>query len=361
MKPRSSPQLARRALLQCSTPRKLFNLALCQVEKRTKPLNPRSHPYQANIDLSNACSLRCPYCPTGVREFGRKPGFIDPGQVAMLLDEFGDYLYIAYLYSWGEPLMHPKVAEIVAMVRSRRVITDISTHFNLKNRAVLEAVCDAGLDHLKLSIDGLTQEVYSRYRVGGKIDQVIENIGHVVDYKRRRGLRTPSVEWQFLVFDHNRHEVEGARELAGKLGVDVFRAKPGVVPSQYEKAWAGQTGCSFLYDTIAMHVDGGIVPCCHLYDSKDDFVAAPDNRAGNLWHSPSFVAARKLFKPELAGEIPKDLRHPCLNCALVKIQPHLAHLEALKAPPPAEAKPVVVSLTRTIAVRGSQPDEAAID
>lgn len=333
-----------------------MNLALCQVEKRAKPLNPRSRPYQANIDLSNACSLRCPYCPTGVREFGRKPGFIDPEHVAALLDEFGDYLYIAYLYSWGEPLMHPKVAEIVAMVRSRRVLTDISTHFNLKNRDMLEAVCDAGLDHLKLSIDGASQEVYARYRVGGKIDQVIENIRHVVEYKRRRRLSTPSVEWQFLVFDHNRHEVEAARKLAGELGVDVFRAKPGVVPSLYENAWAGQTGCSFLYDTIAMHVDGGVVPCCHLYDRKDDFVAGTESHAGNLWHSPNFVAARRLFKPELVKEIPRDLKHPCLNCSLVKIQPHLAHLDALK-PRPVDSKSVVVNLTRTIAVRESHPEE----
>src|SRR5262245_31495089 len=222
--PGSSPHLARRALLQCSTPRKLFNLVLCQIEKRTKPLRPLSRPYQANIDLSNACSLRCPYCPTGVREFGRKPGFVDMRHVQTLMDSVGRYLYVAYLFSWGEPLMHPKVAEIVALVRSHRVLTDISTHFNLRNTALLDAVCDAGLDHLKLSIDGATQAVYEKYRVRGRLELVLENIRHVVAYKRARGRRTPSIEWQFLIFDHNRHEVEAACKLAGKLGVDVFRA-----------------------------------------------------------------------------------------------------------------------------------------
>lgn len=345
----SSPHLASRALFRYSTPKKLANLALCQVEKRTKPLLPRSRPYQANIDLSNACTLRCPYCPTGVREFGRKPGFIDPAQVAELLDGFGEFLYVAYLFSWGEPLMHPKVAEIVSMVHARGVMTDISTHFSLKNASMLEAVCDAGLDHLKLSIDGATQEVYQKYRVGGKLDRVIENIRRVVEYKRRRGLRTPSVEWQFLVFDHNRHEVDAARELAGKLGVDVFRAKPGIVPSQYENAWAGQTGCSFLYDTIAMQVDGGIVPCCHLYDKKDDFVDTPDKDSSVVWHAERFTSARRLFKPELVGEIPHDLKHPCLSCSLAKIQPHLSHLAGTQQTAAVQAVPITV--TRTIAVR----------
>src|SRR4051812_19743573 len=164
--PSASPRIARRALLYYSTPRKLYNLGLCELEKRLKRLRPRSRPYQVNIDLSNVCSLRCPFCPTGVREFGRKPGFVDLQHVAAMMDSIGWHTYIAYLYSWGEPLMHPKVAEIVSLVGSHRVFTDISTRFNLKNTSVLDAVLDAGLNHLKLSIDGATQSVYEHYRVG---------------------------------------------------------------------------------------------------------------------------------------------------------------------------------------------------
>src|SRR5207244_12564762 len=86
--PSSSPHLALRALLHHSTPRKLFNLALSQVEKRTKPLRARSRPYQVSIDLSNACSLRCPYCPTGALEFHptRQLVIVDPTHVAALMD-----------------------------------------------------------------------------------------------------------------------------------------------------------------------------------------------------------------------------------------------------------------------------------
>jgi hypothetical protein len=248
------------------------------------------------------------------------------------------------------------VAEIVDLVHGYGVMTDISTHFNLK-KAPLEAVCDAGLDHLKLSIDGATQEVYEKYRVGGELEQVIENIRRVVAYKRTRKLRTPSIEWQFLVFDHNRHEVEAAREMAGKLGVDVFRAKPGIVPSEYESAWAGQTGCSFLYDTIAMQVDGGIVPCCHLYDKKDDFVEKPEGGAHAVWNADRFTTARKLFRPDLVHEIPKDFRHPCLSCSLTKIQPHLASLVAAQKAD--SVKPIAIQVTKTIAVRADKPESYA--
>jgi MoaA/NifB/PqqE/SkfB family radical SAM enzyme len=368
--PSSSPHLALRALLHHSTPKKLFNLGLAQVEKRTKPLRARSRPYQVSIDLSNACSLRCPYCPTGALEFdpNRKLGFVDPQHVAGLMDSVGPYAYIAYLYSWGEPLMHPKVAEIVSLVSSHNVLTDISTHFNLKNTAVLDAVLDAGLNHLKLSIDGATQAVYEQYRVRGRLDVVFENVRHVVAYKRAKKLRNLSIEWQFVVFDHNRHEIEAARELAAKLGVDVFRTMPGTVPdkptTEEDRPQADQItippflrrrygdererptvkrhksvdGCPFLYDMIAMQVDGGIVPCCNLYDKADDFAVGPKADIGALWNGPTFLMARKLFRKDLAGELPPDLKHPCLACPVTHTLPHLSHL-------------IVDSPTRAMAVR----------
>ena len=372
----SSPHLALRALLHHSTPKKLFNLALAEVEKRTKPLRARSRPYQVSIDLSNACSLRCPYCPTGALDLdpNRKLGFVDPAHVAALMDSVGPYAYIAYLYSWGEPLMHPKVAEIVSLVSSHNVLTDISTHFNLKNTAVLDAVLDAGLNHLKLSIDGATQEVYEQYRVRGRLDVVLENVRHVVAYKRAKRLRNLSIEWQFVVFDHNRHEIEAAREMAAKLGVDVFRTMPGTVPDKTtaegdrpqadgitmppflrrrygdERQTEGDqpqetakpqkhaSGCPFLYDMIAMQVDGGLVPCCNLYDKADDFADGPKADLGALWNGPTFVMARKLFRKDLVGELPPDLDHPCLACPVAHAQPHLSHL-------------IVASPTRAMAVR----------
>jgi sulfatase maturation enzyme AslB (radical SAM superfamily) len=376
----SSPHLAVRALLRHSTPKKLFNLALAQVEKKTRPLHARSRPYQVSIDLSNACSLRCPYCPTGAVELdpNRKLGFVDPEHVAALMDRVGPYAYIAYLYSWGEPLMHPKVAEIVSLVSSHNVLTDISTHFNLKNTAVLEAVLDAGLNHLKLSIDGATQAVYEQYRVRGRLDTVLENARHVVAYKRARKLRNLTIEWQFVVFDHNRHEIDAARQLAAKLGVDVFRTMPGTVPDETaveaehpqaaesaippflrrrygDERQTGQSqgnvqqkktveGCPFLYDMIAMQVDGGIVPCCNLYDKIDDFTDGPTADLGALWNGPTFVMARKLFRKDLVNELPSDLDHPCLACPVAHAQPHLSHL-------------VVASPTRAMAVR--RPAKAA--
>ena len=320
---RSRSLITTRALLTYSTPAKLANLLLCEAEKKLRIIAPRSTPYRAIIDVSNACSLRCPYCPTGAREFGRKPGFLPMEHIEELMERVGRYLYIAFLYNWGEPLLHPDLPKIVAQVRSRNILTVISTNLNIRNPAKLEAVLDSGLDHLIVSIDGATQEVYSQYRVKGNLDLVLENLRYLVDYKRKIKRKNPTIEWQFLVFDHNRHEVEMARKLAGDIGVNVFRTSPGFVPENHIEAWGREAWCNFLWDTITMQVDGGIGACCHHIDKADDFLDSPAATFSTMWHAPRFMTARRLFSPKAAERLPDDLEHPCLSCPIVRNQPHL--------------------------------------
>jgi pyruvate-formate lyase-activating enzyme len=319
--------VAYRALYRYSTPVKFVNVLLSKFEKKCNIVKPSSRPYLAVIDVVNTCALRCYHCPTGRREYGRKPGFMQLSYLEEFLQRMGRYLYMAELFSWGEPLLHPEILKIIDIVRSHKILAVISSNFNTINRKLLEGLCDAGLDHLILSIDGSTQPVYSQYRVGGNLELVLENIRHLVEYRRRKKLRYPIIEWQFLIFDHNRHEVEDALKLSKGLGVDAFEARPGVVPEKYHEAWlaSGWTLCPSLWDTITMQVDGGIVPCCNLLDKVDDFAESIAGPFNEIWHSSRYVTARSLFSQKLAKNLPPDLEHPCLSCGLVQMQPHLVH------------------------------------
>ncbi|KHE93323.1 MAG: radical SAM protein [Candidatus Scalindua rubra] len=304
------------------TPRKTVNLFFSKVSRRIGSITPSAHPYIAVIDITNICNLRCYHCPTGKKLYGRKPGFIDIDKVKKFMVEYGKYLFVAHLFSWGEPLMNSNVGRIIRLVRSYRVSTTISTNLNTKDKARLEEICESGLDYLIVSIDGATQDVYSRYRVGGKLELVMENLHYIKDYKQRNKLQTPIVEWQYLIFDHNKHEVEAARILATNL-VDVFNAKSGIVPKQFHVAWFGTKRCPFLWSNVVLQVDGGIGACCNLIDKEDDFGNLSTDSFKKIWHSKRYKGARSLFSPKLIDRLEPDLKHPCLNCSLVHLQPHL--------------------------------------
>ena len=313
------------------TPRKALNLALCEREKQRREARPRSRPYLAVIDAANLCGLRCPYCPTGCRrDSGRRTRLIDVDMVRGLLDELDRDLISANLFNWGEPFLHPRLAEIVSLCHDRGVYTNVSTNLNIRRPDRINDVCDAGLDYLLVSVSGATQPTYEQYHRGGRLELVLENLDRVLTRRRRGNRPGPIVEFKYLVFRHNEHEVSEARSLARRLGVDIFRAEPGGGPP--ESRGRGRTApregvqksvCHQLWHTAVLDADGGIPPCCYLYFRSDDFAGFEAGRMMDARNNQAFVAARRLFDPGALACLPPNLSHPCLKCHHVHRQPHL--------------------------------------
>ena len=320
-----------RCVTRYSTPKKFANLVLAQLEKRLRATPMRAMPYRSAIDVTNACNLKCTYCPTGNRNYGRKVQMMSLETVEQFLDELGEYMYLVDLFNWGDPLLHPKIGEIVSMVHKRGIFTRISSSLSTKDKGQLQAICDSGLDHLLLSIDGASQEVYEQYRVGGNLDQVLKNIATIVEYKKKNNLDFPVLEWRFLRFDHNRHEVKAARALAEQIGVDFFTEEDGIVTDEVEKrkdAEVYQLGlkqktCGMLYKFVLLSPDGGVAPCCNMIDKRDDFGDFRKGEFAALWNNEIYTQARKLFKPEAISGLPSNMNHPCLHCPIAQAQPHL--------------------------------------
>ena len=61
---------------------------------------------------------------------------------------------------------------------------------------------------IRLSIDGASQETYSRYRVNGNFDRVIENIKRLQAYKQKVGSEYPDLTWYMTGFNWNIHEID---------------------------------------------------------------------------------------------------------------------------------------------------------
>lgn len=321
-----------RAVTRYSTPRKFANLVRAKLEQHTRALKPTSLPYRAAVDVVNTCNLKCPLCPTGQRRFGRDVQLMPVERLDGLLDEFGDYLYMLDFFNWGEPLLHPQIGEFVERVHKRNIFTRISSNLShTKRREQIEAVCDAGLDYMLLSIDGATQDVYEQYRKGGNLELVLDNVAHIVNYKRINRLQTPILEWRFLRFDFNQHQAEATRALARKLGVDIFTIENGFIPGEVsdrkdepEYRWAlQQKTCAMLYKFVLLHPDGGIAPCCTMIDKRDDFGDIQSGSLREMWTNERYTQARMMFDPKRVDQLPPHLDHPCFHCPVARNQSHL--------------------------------------
>jgi organic radical activating enzyme len=314
------------------TPAKLVNVLRSESEKWFRVVRPRAFPYVAVADVANLCNLQCPYCPTGARRSsGRARKLIDPLLLKKMLDELDKYLLSVNLFNWGEPLLHPQISDMVRMIHARRIFTQISTNLNTSHRETLAELCEAGLDYLTVSVAGATQEVYEQYHCGGNLQLVLENIRYLTAFKRRHRLKRPVVEFKYLLFKHNRHQMPAARKMAYGLGVEIFRCQTAGGPEEAIIADSASAAlkprfpkiCHQLWNMAVLNSDGGIAPCCYLFFKSDDFGVYNHELFRQVRNNQLFVTARQLFNAAEAGTLPVHLQHPCLKCQVVHAQPHL--------------------------------------
>jgi MoaA/NifB/PqqE/SkfB family radical SAM enzyme len=205
---------------------------------------------------------------------------------------------------------------------------------------LLHGLVDAELDHLIISISGVSQPTYEQYHRGGKLERVWSKLASLVDYRRRQGKSKPLIELKYLEFGYNRQEARPALAQARRRGVDTFVVRHGTTPHQ-DDAWPGLPtqdrlgrrlagrACCQLWDTVVLNADGGVAPCCYLYQQADDYGRYTGNGFGSIWNNEHFVNARRLFNPGEVGRLAPQMELSCLKCALVHSQAHLrAYLAA---------------------------------
>lgn len=315
------------------TGKKLTNLLLVEYEYLLRKSRLRSRPYFLKIDPTNKCSLNCPLCPRiiGYRDF--KPRERAPyGELAFstykkVIDELKDYVFKIFLYGMGEPFLARDIFEMIEYATANNIGVRISSNMNNFRKEDAERLVLSGLEHLSFALDGLDQETYSRFRVGGSFDTVVENVGSVLEARKRLGSRRPFVEWQFLLMKHTVHQVPEAKAMARELGVDAISFVPvgNIDPRRKDllDKWVPREGkyarydvdtgvdsrsrkkrdsCSWLYRGAFINWDGSVWPCCYFPSFKESiFGNVRENDFSTIWNNTRYVTARKLFNRRESG------------------------------------------------------------
>lgn len=336
---RKLPQMTRMnrhlwSVLKHSTPRKLWNLLLVETEFRLRRAKVVGHPYILIVDPLNVCNLRCPLCPTGTGDLDRRQQRMDYEVFTRTIDQMAPWAYEVNLHNWGESLLHPRIFDMIAYANANNLATNMSTNFNRVSDEKIDKLIASGLEYLILSIDGISQDVYSKYRVRGNIDKVLRNVRKLVRRKQELGSSTPFIEWQFILFKHNAHELERARVIADEIGVDRFRVIPPGIPFAAKEpkklkdewfyrddegkieAFKGNvpTSCFYLYRSMTTNPDGGTAPCCIVYGDKNDFGDMRTQDFDDIWNNDKYLSARNLFRKGGRGVEPTI----CDGCHIFK-------------------------------------------
>lgn len=179
-------------------------------------------PKKISLEASTLCSLKCPLCPTASGEVGKKlgRGFLRCSTFKEIVDK-NPQVYSIELSNWGEIFLNKELGRIIEYAYRKNIALRASNGVNLNNpdEELLEAMVKYKFRKITCAIDGASQETYPIYRVNGDFNRVIENIKTINRFKDKYNSFFPVLHWRFIIFEHNAHEVDKAREMAKKLNM----------------------------------------------------------------------------------------------------------------------------------------------
>ena len=291
----------------------------------------RGMPISISFEPTTSCNLRCPECPSGLRSFTRPTGMLEKALYDKVLDELAPTLLYLTLYFQGEPYLHPDFFDLILTGTKHNIYTATSTNAHYLDSDNARNTVESGLDRIIISIDGLDQETYEQYRVGGRLEQVIEGTKNLIHWKKALGSLTPHIIFQFVVFRQNEDQIGKLKKLGEEIGVNEVAIKTAqiydyekgsdLIPvnnrySRYELNGDGSwkiknkllDHCWKMWHSSVVTWDGKVVPCCFDKDAKHIMGDTKKQRFGEIWNSPKYDEFRKSL---LRSRSDIDI---CTNC-----------------------------------------------
>ena len=258
------------------------------------------------VEVCSACDMRCPMCPAVLHPSGRKVGLMDVELYRALIDEVGDYVGIVTPWNFGEPLLHPRLAEMIEMAKRRGILVSLNTNALSLDREKADALIASGLDCITFSFDGATRETYEHLRGGGNLERVSENVRRFMARRRTMRSGTPLTILQFIVMRENEREIPAIRALAQTCGVDKLALKRFTYleengspfrPTNSALAMPQRpvlSPCSRLWLSSTVLSDGRVTTCCgdlgfeHVMGTLD-----VDGGFSDIWNGPAYQRMRR--------------------------------------------------------------------
>lgn len=172
------------------------------------------------LEITTYCNAACPQCPRNDLGQGINHGM----PLAHLNRDVIDRTFSAehcqslrqifFCGSYGDAIMHPQFLDILRDFRRKNAKLWLYIHTNggVHDADYWKSIAEImnGYGQIDFGIDGL-QDTLHLYRQNVNYDRVINNARAFIKAGGR-------AQWNFIVFEHNEHQVEEAKSVAKSLG-----------------------------------------------------------------------------------------------------------------------------------------------
>lgn len=198
-------------------------------------------PFFPTIEVAGKCNLKCKSCDMGLPKANSGRGFMDANSYRSVLEKLLDeipFLNSVALYTWGEPLLNPHIAQIISISNEMGVSTEVSS--NLESHKYLDEFVLAKPTQIVAPCAGVGWK-YERGRTGGTWDNYLKGLVRISSLNRAHNLGISLRIMYHIYRDNYNADLDYMRLVADDLGFEVIPIAAQLFPGQVLKyALSGQ-------------------------------------------------------------------------------------------------------------------------
>lgn len=311
---------------------------------RLEEVVPLDTPFSVHIDICSQCNFKCKFCfqsdTSAMKEKGYRFGSMKFELFQKIVDDLTEFprkIRKVKIGLHGEPTLHPELPRMIRYLKSKNAteIIELFTNGSLLNPGLNDAIIDAGLDRINISVEGLTAEKYHEV-TGVKIDMdaFLGNIRHLYEIRRSCKIYIKVVDIDFTPEDKDRffalfgdicdeifieHVVPQWAEV-NKFAVDTI-GMYGQPVKKYKEV------CPFPFMYLHFNFDGTTSPCTLDWGKEVVIGNVAQESARSIWEGAKLNDLQIRMLRKKRDEIP--FCNKCLApvvCCLEDLDDHAARL-----------------------------------
>jgi len=292
------------------------------------------YPAHLFIETTRACNLKCIFCPRELSPL--KTGHMDFALFCKIIDEAARFGRRSFcLHMFGEPFLHPRITEMVGYIKKSNprhsILVTTNGYFLDANKA--KKILEDKLDKITFSIFSLKSDKNKILTNNENINQVIENIRHLVRLKKKM-CGTTKIAIRFIISDENCDEKRQLRRLAKSLGV-TLEVRPAhnyggsinnsiisrILPRR-------RYPCYHPWFSPAVTWDGKVVLCCSDWNYSTALGDLAKETLSSIWQGAKMSELRSFHLKGQFDRIPL-----CRKCDVWRLYPDIFFAKQKKSAP----------------------------
>lgn len=273
-------------------------------------------PIHLLIEPTSICNIRCVMCFQVDKSFAQKEymGRMPLDLFNKVIDEASSNSCRAItLASRGEPTLNKDLPLMLELIGKKNFLdVKLNTNATKLTEDICRAILTSGVNELVYSVDAGTKETYESIRVGGKFDNVVQNIDLFNEIRKSEFPNSKTVTRISGVKVNDSQDINQMVEF-WSARVDEVTIKPAIPrwDSYNNELTYRLEPCEFLWERLYVWYDGKINPCDFDYKSFLSVGNVEDTSIKDAWLGKGYEKLREAHSSSKRSKVT-----PCDRCPM---------------------------------------------